>query len=651
MYCFTCRIFGQKVSHCHGKIDPSFTTAGCKNWTNPTRALRKHSTSLHHQRALQLHEDYKRSPRFLASLLEAGKTKLNEDKNQCQENHDVMLRLFRVVQILGNQGILFGRNAETSDSDFHGMYLELCELLAEFDAVLAKHKTASSHTYTSVMIQNELINVMFEVMCYKIKKALQDVQWVSIVVEETSDYSHNEHVVVLLRYCDPSMKVHETLISIQATEELDSWSLMTILKTSLAAVGITENEVVALCYDSVTAKKGVNKGVHALVTEWCGRAVPYVHYHAHCLNLLLVGAMKCTRAAFSFFGHLENLYTFIERNCAHHNVLENLMKAVCVLKPLSDARWPCRAEAVNAIASNIQALGSALKEIEDRTFCSKTAVQAASLSEALQSFNFLFWLTMLLPVLNAINKASKELQRAREDLLCVCHAVSMLKTVLHDMRDGYDSLFSSLAQQCDTAGISMVQNGTVGFGNPGNENFYSNMKERMREDYNEVLNNTLSELDDRFSPEVLFLLEAFAQVLLKRRASDPKIRLVASFCNVSQCDLANEIVLLRNDNLFNEESYSSIDELLVCLKKPTDAMYTVFRKVLGVFLTLPITGTSVGQSCSKLAQVRTKLHSTKYHDRLDALLMMAVEQNLCKSINLNQCVEVFKMKHGNSVHV
>ncbi|XP_078535431.1 zinc finger MYM-type protein 1-like [Lissotriton helveticus] len=654
MYCFTCRIFGQKVSHCHGKIDPSFTTAGCKNWTNPTRALRKHSTSLHHQRALQLHEDFKRSPEFLASLLEATKTKHIEEESQCTENNDVMLRLFRIVQILGHQGILFGGNSESSDSDFHGMYLELCELLAEFDTVLAKHKTASSHTYTSKTIQNELINIMFEVMCYKIKKELQDVQWVSVVVEETTDYSHNEHIVVLLRFCDASLNVHENLISIQPADELDSWSLMTILKTSLAAVGVTENEIIALCYDSVTAKKGVNKGVHALVTEWCGRAVPYVHYYTHCLNLLLVGAMKCTRPAFSFFGHLENLYTFIESNCAHHSVLENIMKAVRLLKPLSDARWPCRAEAVNAIARNIQALGIALKEIEDRTFCSKTAVQAAGLYEAMLSFNFLFWLTMLAPLLNAINKASKELQRAREDLLCVCHAVSMLKTVLHDMKDGYDSLFSSLAQQCDTTGISVVHNGTVTFGsgrNPDNENFYLNIKESMRQDYNEVLNNTLSELDERFSPEVVSLLEGFAHVLLKRRASDQKILLVAGFCHVSQCDLATEIMLIRNDNLFNEESYCSIDELLLCLKNPASAMYTVFRKVMGVFLTLPITSTSVGQSNSKLALVRTKIHSAVYHDRLDALLMMSVEQNLCKSINLNQCVEVFKMKHCHSMHV
>uniref|UniRef100_A0A3B3Q1L7 Retinoic acid receptor responder protein 3-like n=1 Tax=Paramormyrops kingsleyae TaxID=1676925 RepID=A0A3B3Q1L7_9TELE len=82
----------------------------------------------------------------------------------------------------------------------------------------------------------------------------------------------------------------------------------------------------------------------------------YVHYHAHCLNLVLVESAKSNKH------FIEKLYTFIANSPKRHAVFVETQRAIdpdqCVLElqRLSDTRWSCREDALKTIRKVIPAV-------------------------------------------------------------------------------------------------------------------------------------------------------------------------------------------------------------------------------------------------------------------------------------------------------
>ena len=72
--------------------------------------------------------------------------------------------------------------------------------------------------------------------------------------------------------------------------------------------------------------------------------------------------------------------------------------------------------------------------------------------------------------------------------------------------------------------------------------------------------------------------------------------------------------------------------------------YIHIRFLYTVLLTLPVTTASVERSFSKLALVKSKLRSTMSQDRLEALLLSAVEKDLLLGLNDANLAATFATK-------
>ena len=116
--------------------------------------------------------------------------------------------------------------------------------------------------------------------------------------------------------------------------------------------------------------RGIHAGVQAKVKETQTRAI-YCHCYAHCVNLVLVEATSTNQCCRNFFGIIQNLHTFIEASPHRHSTLVAFMMELsskpCVktLKRLSDTRWACRSDAVQAVYENFEAIVKSLEEIEE----------------------------------------------------------------------------------------------------------------------------------------------------------------------------------------------------------------------------------------------------------------------------------------------
>lgn len=125
------------------------------------------------------------------------------------------------------------------------------------------------------------------------------------------------------------------------------------------------------------------------------------------------------------------IYNFIEGSCTRHAIFENVSKSINTklktLKSLSTTRWACRSEAVNAVKNNYCALLIAIKQITDITYQSDIRAKGLGINYQMESFEFIFAMQMLDPILNLIFHVSTVLQSSNINLLTAVDLVRSLK--------------------------------------------------------------------------------------------------------------------------------------------------------------------------------------------------------------------------------
>ena len=114
-----------------------------------------------------------------------------------------------MIQFLAERSIAFrgSANHETIGDPKYGNFLGLAQLLAKFDPVMAEHlskvnSNMISDHYLSITIQDELIELTGHKIVSEIVVNLQEAKYYSLILDCTPDVSHQEQLIVILRFVD-----------------------------------------------------------------------------------------------------------------------------------------------------------------------------------------------------------------------------------------------------------------------------------------------------------------------------------------------------------------------------------------------------------------------------------------------------------------
>ena len=143
-------------------------------------------------------------------------------ERQC--NQACFLKPMNSIRFLARQGLaLRGDGIGEPDSNF----LQLLKLTADYeqDGKLSEWMKRKSSRYTSHEIQNEILQVMAMQILRHITSNLQTTKF-TVIVDETSDVSTVEQVVLVFRWVDSSLEVHEDFVGLYETASITSDSLM-----------------------------------------------------------------------------------------------------------------------------------------------------------------------------------------------------------------------------------------------------------------------------------------------------------------------------------------------------------------------------------------------------------------------------------------
>ena len=108
--------------------------------------------------------------------------------------------------------------------------------------------------------------------------------------------------------------------------------------------------------------------------------------------------------------------------------------------------------------------------------------------------------------------------------------------------------------------------------------------------------------------------------------------------DIDSFQLSCEVQMIQHSKLL--EKSNSIMELYRTIAEEIDCFPNLIR-LLRIALTIPITSASAERSFSKLKLIKSKLRTTMTQERLQCLMLMSVEKDIQKSLNVHELVEKF----------
>ncbi|XP_008183440.1 zinc finger MYM-type protein 1-like [Acyrthosiphon pisum] len=312
-------------------------------------------------------------------------------------------------------------------------------------------------------------------------------------------------------------------------------SLSSIVEKQL---GLSWLDVVAVCFDGAATMAGCSNGVQSKCKE-INSKIFYVHCHAHCLNLVLVDSIgRKNRIVFDFF----------------EKVAKEINLTLKTLKSISTTRWACRFEAVAAVKNNYLAIISAIQKICDTTKIPDVRSKSRGLLMQLQTFEFIFALNMLHPLLLLIVKVNSCLQAENLDLLNSLNMIKSLKLSISQLRSD-DNLFKKVYNEtvecCTETGVIIPQVKKRKISSKidqssENQYFACTKEEEMKvTSFNVVLDDLLNGLNDRFNQETLKLILTVTNIL-KLEPSQEDLLYLNNVFGIDSEQIQVEIMLLKN---------------------------------------------------------------------------------------------------------
>ena len=213
------------------------------NWKDATRGLSKHENSDFHKAAASA---LSTKPN-VADVLSASFA------NEKKSNRDYMLKIISSVHFLAHQGLLLrGDGPIEQDSNFHQLLVLRGEDYPPIKSFLQKKQLM----YTSHEVQNELLAIMSTQIIRDIGKQILSAKFFTVMIDEATDLSNTEQVVLLLRYVKEDLTVVEQFVGLYQTDAIDSRSLVRIIQDSLLRMNLKVQHCCEQCYDGASNMRG-----------------------------------------------------------------------------------------------------------------------------------------------------------------------------------------------------------------------------------------------------------------------------------------------------------------------------------------------------------------------------------------------------------
>lgn len=664
-YCLQCTLLQHMVPTSNKRATNLISTP-MKHWNDSM------STFTRHNNKSQLHKD---TSFILDSLRNThyGKSKsideiLSESfSKRVQANRAFLIPIIDTIVLCGRLAIALRGRRETLDFFEPGKYspysignfMELLNfrIMAGDSALLNHLKTcAKNASYTSPVIQNELIACCGAFIRDKIVLEVKKAKIFTIICDEACDSSTKEQMSLVLRFVDEEFNVREDFIAfIHCSEGLNGAALAKVILDTLDDYGLNIKNCRGQGYDGAGSVAGKVNGCSAHILRLNHLAL-YTHCFSHRLNLVVCKSCSVYNVK-KVMDLIKDMSYFFNLSETRQIVLEKNIKEILPESTKSRLLDVCRTRWVERIVGmgNFQDLFPAIvqtfvemSENVNRKSNDQTQSRAHSHRNAVERFDFIVGMVFTRRVFDLTMDVTKLLQAKGNDILDAIHLVETLKLHFSAIRSNIDQYHSKWYDEAKEVAKS-VDVIECAPRVAGRQTHRPNHPSSDTSDYFKrsltipFIDHVCTELDSRFNTSLtayhgLVLIPSKMLHLISKEKEGlckaPWKEQFKTFFNFYLEDFPNPLAIDGELDLWQQFWENSNKCLPNSVSKTLKEMPHSFHKDDGIFVnievalrilaTLPVTSCECERSFSALRRLKNYNRSTMGGERLNGLALMHV---------------------------
>ena len=643
VYCAPCILFGASSPK-----EKTFINTPVSKWSNLGKYIKRHTEpgSSHHSCCASASSFMKIIEGKQASIT----AQLSRNKVETvAKNRQVLRSVIEVIILCGRQNIPL-RGHDDNNSNF----TVLLKDKANRDEILKTHLSSKSKvTYTSPMIQNELITLLGNNIKGKIVQQCNDAICYSFLADEATDASTMEQIAMCVRYySEIEQDLREDFVGFVQAESTTGEALFNKFIEGQRDAGLDISKMRGQGYDGASNMSGCHRGVQARVQQVVPQAM-YVHCKAHSLNLSIVHACKealvrnlldtVQQIGFAFKYSAKRLLAFKEE-LGNDPVAQEEMQKRTRLQSLCETRWASRADALYTFKAAYTSIVSAL-EVLEREGDSK----ARSYRCSILGFDFIISLVVVEFVLQGVMPLNKLLQKQNIDLIEAANESRVLIATFRAERADdavWDGLYDKAVAMAEDQGVEPSKPRTARRQqHRGNVPADSVSEYWKRALFYPFLDHLVVELEDRLvSSNERFKAQYLIPNLLPELSRDHEDSIFQEY----ESDLSGDREAFRNEvsrwKVRWELEGTKPSNLTDTLKATNKTLYPDIFTCLVVLITMPVSTATAERQFSIMRRLKNYMRSTMLTERMSGLALLHAYRHM--EIDIDIIINEFAASKG-----
>ncbi|KAJ9545337.1 hypothetical protein OSB04_025044 [Centaurea solstitialis] len=665
LHCYLCRD--------QGGIE-TFVTEGFNNWSKKDRlTLHEGGVNSFHRNALKRCEDLLNQNQSIASALQ------KQTQRMKTEYHMRLNASVEVCRYLLENALPFCGHDESESSLYKGLFLGTLKLIGRTNKDIEKvilHNAPKNNQLTSPKIQKDIVTCFAEEVLKSIIGEIGDDVF-ALLVDESSDVSRKEQMAVVLRFVDKCGMVQERFVGVVHVIDTSALSLKSSIDAFFAKHGLSLAQVRGHGYDGASNMSGKFNGLKALILSENESAF-YLHCFAHQLQLVIVAVAKKHDGVKDFFDLLALVVTVVNSSCKRKDMIRESHKdriqeeigndEIVTSKGLNqeislvragDTRWNSHHRTIMSLIALFPEVVKVLEYVQEDGDNVATRLQASGILSYFKTFEFVFYMHLMLTIFGLANSLSQALQRKDQDILEAVSLIQTTKDQLQMLREnGFDELVEKCYSLCDKHNIVKLdmEEGYVNPKNPRKRMNISNRHYYNFDIFNTVLDMQIREFDDRFCETSTELLQNMAALNPRNSFSEFNKERLLKLSEMYPCDFNDkEKIILEHEldvyyhSVYNDVRFSNLkgiaDLAMLMVATRKHISHPIVYRLLKLTLVLPVATATVERCFSTMKLVKSDLRNRIADEFLNVVLICAIEKEAHGKVKNEDVVDRFqKMK-------
>ena len=655
-YCFTC-CKANRAGHLQGVgcRDDSFISKGFGNWKKATSTFPIHEKSVCHRVAVEK----------LSHKSEIGEQLSDLHLKAKANKRAMLLKILGSLRFLARQSIPTRGNYVENEGEVNSNFIQLLKLRGEDDPCLVKWLEKKKEKYTSVDMQNEMLQAMALGILREIVENIRP-HWFSLMADETTDVSNVEQLVICIRWVDDHLNVHEDVIGLHSLDTVTADEICQVLQDVLLRMNLRLENCRGQNYDGASNMSGKNKGVATQIQNIEPRAL-YTHCYGHTLNLACQDSVKNCILMKDTLDTVQDITKLIKKSPRRNRIFENIQvdtnlgsKGIRILCP---TRWTVKCETLKSIQDNYKSLQETWEKA--KAVATDTETKGRIIGAEYKMSTFPFWFGMHLGILTFghCDNLSRSLQRSDLSAAEGQELARMTVTTLEGLRNdqSFDSFWKLVLKKkhnydVDDPELPRRRKRPARY-EPGSAeaHFHDDPKGFFRQIFYEVLDLLTAGIRSRFDQPGYKVYSCLHRLLLGLcKGPDSSVESEArevcevygdDLCENRLADQVRVFISNRPDQLSETSSVADVIKYIQTLSAPKRDFFCEIVKVTKLLLTMPATNAESERSFSALRRVKTWLRSTMTQQRLNHVMILHIHKDMIDKLDLKRVAQDFTDKN------